>query len=427
MSSLKSRFVVFLLLLSLVVTLIPVTSAAAAQAIKVVKDGSTLSFDANPEIINGRTFVPYRKLAEEIGAEVDWNASTQKVTVTKGGKNVQLAIGSTKATVNGKAVTLDAAAVVKGNRTLVPLRFLSESLGLWVKWNDSTKTVTINSQITVEHSMGKTTLKSTPERVVVLFNGMVDIALTLGVKPVGAVESWVEKPFYQYLRPQMAGVKNLGVETQPNLEAIVALKPDLIIATKLRHEKIYDQLKQIAPTIMTENMFDWKANMKLSGYALNKETAAAKFLSDWDNRVAEFKQKMGSRAGNTKVSLMRFQDDGSARIYVTGFAGTILEELGLSRPQAQKVEGKVVVGLTSKEQIPMLDGDIIFDMTSNFAGGGEEFKTKQEWMSNPLWNNLKAVKNKKYYDVNDVTWNMSGGAMAAKMMLDDLFFYFDLE
>ncbi|WP_199624585.1 stalk domain-containing protein [Paenibacillus alkalitolerans] len=421
----KFRFLSVLLVMALALGIFPVTSAAASS-IKVVKDGTTLSFDENPQVINGRTFVPYRKLAEEIGAKVSWDDASDKVTVTKGTKTAVLTIGSKTAAVNGKSVTLDAAPITKNGRTLVPLRFISESLGLWVSWNGTSKTVAIESKKTIKHEMGTVTLNGAPERVVVLFNGMVDIALTLGVKPVGAVESWVEKPWYHYIRSEMTGVKNLGAETQPNIEAIVALKPDLIIGSKLRHEKIYGQLSKIAPTIMTESVFDWKEHIKLAGVALNKEENANQFLQDWNARVAEFKQKMGSKAKSTEVSVIRFQPDGIARIYVSGFAGTILEEVGLSRPKAQQVEGKVVVDLSSKEQIPMLDGDVIFDITSSW-GNNEGFKTAEDWTSSPLWKNLKGVKNAKFYDVNDITWNMSGGARAAKMMLDDLFFYFDLE
>jgi ABC-type Fe3+-hydroxamate transport system substrate-binding protein len=165
--------------------------------------------------------------------------------------------------------------------------------------------------------------------------------------------------------------------------------------------------------------------MEIAAQALNKEDQAAAFMVDWNKRVADFKSKMGSRL-NTEVSIVRFQPDGSARFYVTGFAGTIMKELGLARPKAQQVEGKVVVGLSSKEQIPMLDGDVIFDLTSDWAGDEKSFKSQQDWTANPLWSNLKGVKNGKYYKVNDVTWNMSGGATAAKMMMDDLYFYFDL-
>ena len=77
--------------------------------------------------------------------------------------------------------------------------------------------------------------------------------MLLQVKPVGAVESIVEKPWYLYIREQMEGVTSVGAETQPNLEEIIALQPDLIIATKSRHEQIYDQLSAIAPTVVEED------------------------------------------------------------------------------------------------------------------------------------------------------------------------------
>ncbi|SFS57623.1 stalk domain-containing protein [Paenibacillus sp. BC26] len=407
----------------LAIVSIPFT-AAAESPISVVLDGSKLSFDVPPQVISGSTMIPYRLMSEKLNAKIGFDQASKKLSVTRGKTTVQLTIGSNQATINGKSVTLDAKAVEKNGRTLVPLRFLGEAFGLWVNWNGSSKTVNLESKRTITHAMGKTTLNAVPKRIAVLFNGGVDVSLTLGVKPVGAVESWVQTPWYHYLRADMAGVTNLGSELQPNMEAIVALKPDLIIGSKTRHEKIYDQLSAIAPTIFVEEVFGWKANMQMAAQASNKEDKAAAFMADWNKRVADFKSKLGSRA-STQVSIIRFQDDNTARFYVTGFAGNILEEVGLQRPKAQKVDGKVLVNLTSQEQIPLMDGDVIFDITSSY-GEGEEFKSQQEWQKNPLWKNLKAVKNNKYYKVNDITWNMSGGATAAKMMLDDLYFYFDL-
>jgi len=413
------------LTLALIVALasIPFT-AAAASPISVILDGQRLSFDVPPQVINGSTMIPYSALTKKLGATLSADAKAKKLTVKRGSTTVVLTVNSSTAAINGKSVSLDAKVVEKNGRTLVPLRFLGEAFGLWVNWNNSTKTVNLESKRTIKHAMGDTTLKSVPKRVVVLFNGMVDIALTLKVKPVGAVESWVQAPWYHYLRADMGGVTDLGSELQPNLEAIVALKPDLIIGAKPRHEKLYNQLSAIAPTIMAEQLFEWKDNMAMIAKATNTETKADAFMADWNKRVAEFKSKLGDKK-NLEVSIVRFQSDNSARVYITGFAGTILQELGLKRPKAQQLEGKILVDLDSPEQIPMMDGDIIFDISSSI-GDGSEFKTQQEWQTNPLWQNLKAVKNKKYYKVNDITWNMSGGATAAKMMLDDLFFYFDL-
>lgn len=280
---------------------------------------------------------------------------------------------------------------------------------------------------TIEHALGTVTLEKKPERVVVLFNGMVDITAALGVKPVGAVESWEQKPWYEYLRGNMEGVKDLGEENQPNLEAIVALKPDLIIGTKTRHEKIYPQLKDIAPTLITEEIFDWKDNLQIGAKALYMDEKAEKMISDWEARVADFKAKAGDRLKDTEVSIIRFENDGSARFYVTGFAGTIFEELGIGRPEAQKVDGKAVVNLTSKEQMAQLDGDYIFDITRISPDDPSTENTKNDWTSHPLWSTLNGVKNGKHIEVDVITWNLSGGVMAANSMLDDVYTYFDIK
>ncbi|RKD32446.1 ABC transporter substrate-binding protein [Thermohalobacter berrensis] len=272
----------------------------------------------------------------------------------------------------------------------------------------------------IEHAMGKTEINGTPKRVVVLVNGMVDISLALGVKPIGAVESWIGDPWYKYIEDDMEGVKPLGKETQPNLELIASLKPDIILGSKMRHEKIYEQLSSIAPTIMSENVFDWKANLKLVSKALNKEEKGEKIVEDWNKRVKDFKNKLGDKA-SLEISLIRFNPD-HARIYYTGFPGMIIEEVGLSRPESQRVKDKVVGKLT-KERIPEMDGDIIFDFTADWKGDGQVEKLREEWMNDPLWKNLKAVKEGKVYRVNEVHWNMAGGVIAANKMLDDLYEY----
>ena len=422
----KSSFRLIALLLSIltVVVSIPFTAAAATTPIQVVLNGHPLALDAQPITVNGNTLIPYRALTSKIGASFSQGSTSKRLQVTRGKTTVVLNIGSNLATVNGKTVSIGSKVIERNGHTFVPLRFLSEAFGLWVNFNASSKTVNIDTTRTIKHAMGTTTLTSVPKRVVILFNGMVDISLTLGVAPIGAVESWVQQPWYHYLRADMVGTKNLGSELQPNIEAIAALKPDLIIGAKTRHEKIYSQLSAIAPTLYADQLFEWKDNLKLAAGALNKEAAATSFMNNWNKRVADFKSKISGRP-NTEVSLVRFYDDNSARVYITGFAGSILQELGLKRPKAQQSPDKVFIDLASEEQIPLMNGDIIFDITSS-NGGGDEFKTQQAWQKSPLWNNLKAVKNGKYYKVNDVTWNMSGGATAAKMMLDDLYYYFDL-
>lgn len=428
MHAFKIRFTAFSLLLALLCTFIPLSAVqAAGSSVKVTINGQSLSFDEKPRMVSGRTMVPYRTIAEALGGKVKFDSKAKKATITKGSQTVELTLGSKTAKINGKSASLDAAPYNANGTVLVPLRFVGESLGVWVNWNKSTTTASLLTKKTIKHSLGSTTLNGVPKRAVILFNGGVDITVGLGVKPVGAVESYVQQPFYEYIRSSLVGTKTLGDETQPNLEAIASLKPDVIIATKVRHEKIYSQLNKIAPTIATEDLADWQDNLQVMAAVFNKEEKADAFMADWKARVAEFKKKLPAKDKGAAISVIRINPNGSARAYNTGFAYQIFQELGFTVPKQQAALKQELVTVTSKEQVSLLDGDYIFDFTTDWDGDGAIFKQQKEWTDSPLWKNLKAVKNKKYYKVNAVTWNLSGGALAAKLMLDDLYFYFDLE
>jgi peptide/nickel transport system substrate-binding protein len=99
-------------------------------------NGRYINFDVAPEIKNDRTFVPFRAIFEKMGAEVSYDAGSQTVTATRDGKKVQLTIGSTTGSVNGSTTTLAAAPYISDDRTLVPLRFVSEAFGASVNYTE---------------------------------------------------------------------------------------------------------------------------------------------------------------------------------------------------------------------------------------------------------------------------------------------------
>ena len=108
---------------------------AMAQDVSVYLNNERMVFDQNPIIENGRTLVPLRSIFEGLGAEVKWNPDIQEIKGITSDKEVVLRVGETSATVNGNTVTLDVPAKIENGRTLVPLRFISESLDAEVKWN----------------------------------------------------------------------------------------------------------------------------------------------------------------------------------------------------------------------------------------------------------------------------------------------------
>jgi hypothetical protein len=110
----------------------------------VTVNGKATSIPAVPEIVNGRTFVPIRFVAETFGATVDWLAETQGITITLGDSTIGLQIGNATAVINGSIVSLEAAPYIKNGSTMVPLRVISEAFGGDVAWDPAARTITIS-------------------------------------------------------------------------------------------------------------------------------------------------------------------------------------------------------------------------------------------------------------------------------------------
>ncbi|MBJ7959577.1 iron-siderophore ABC transporter substrate-binding protein [Bacillus cereus group sp. N28] len=284
---------------------------------------------------------------------------------------------------------------------------------------ESTKEDNKKEMISVEHAMGKTEVPANPKRVVILTNEGTEALLELGVKPVGAVKSWTGDPWYPHIKDKMKDVKVVGDEGQVNVETIASLKPDLIIGNKMRHEKVYEQLKAIAPTVFSETLRgEWKDNFKFYAKALNKEKEGQKVLADYGKRMEDLKGKLGDTV-NQEISMVRFMP-GDVRIYHGDtFSGVILKELGFKRPGDQNKDDFAERNV-SKERISAMDGDVLFYFTFDKGNEKKGSELEKEYINDPLFKNLNAVKNGKAYKVDDVIWNTAGGVMAANLLLDDI-------
>ncbi len=108
-----------------------------------IVNGEVISLDAPPVIVNSRTLVPLRFISESFGADVKWDAVLKLVDIKFNGIDVKLVIGNKFASVNGKKVELDSPPQIMNGRTMVPLRFISESLNAKVVWDNNTRTITI--------------------------------------------------------------------------------------------------------------------------------------------------------------------------------------------------------------------------------------------------------------------------------------------
>ena len=270
----------------------------------------------------------------------------------------------------------------------------------------------------ITHAMGTAQVPVSPKRVVVLDTDKVDTTLSLGVVPVGAAHAGEVKGWPKYLGDQVSAITDVGVLTEPDLEAITALKPDLILGSKFRQEKFYDELSAIAPTVFTEKVgATWKENFLLDGDALGKGQQARDLLAAYEKRALDLGTKIGEPAAK-KISIVRFMP---AEIRVYGpdsFSGIVLGDIGLGRPERQLLASKddKRMDKVSPERIAEVDGDIIFVCAYGEKAAAEQAKVT----GGSLWKNLSAVKAGKAYVVPDETWMTGIGVTAAGKILDDI-------
>lgn len=276
--------------------------------------------------------------------------------------------------------------------------------------------------VTIEHAMGRTEIKDRPRKVAALDSSYVDAALALETEVV-AYTRYRTDGLPDYLAQDAAkyakNAKAVGELSNPNLEELATIGPDLIVSAKVRHEQIYDKLSKIGPTVFSVTTGPtWKDNIRLLGKALGKEELANEKIAGYEARARKVGDAIRAKVGhNPSISLARFVGgEQTVRLYTEkSFPGGVLfSDAGLARPQGQPSSEKIAVDL-SQEQISSLDAERIF--VSAWADPkGDTQKIKEQYSANPLWGQLKGQKQ----DVSDVVWVSSVSLQGANAMLDDL-------
>ena len=140
--------IVLFITVSVIMLMALTTTSFAQLPLRVVVNGDRVNFpDAEPFIDdNGRTQIPVRFVSEALGAEVGWEGSTKTVTISQGDKEIKIVIGKKDYTINGEKSLMDTEALLKEDRTFVPIRFVSEGLGAKVDWDPAVRTVYIDTR-----------------------------------------------------------------------------------------------------------------------------------------------------------------------------------------------------------------------------------------------------------------------------------------
>lgn len=212
----------------------------------------------------------------------------------------------------------------------------------------------------VDHARGTSEVPVDPQRVVVLEPVELDTAVALGVTPVGAAVASNVAGVPEYLG--VDGIAPVGTVPEPDLEAIAALKPDLILGTESRHSKLYDQLESIAPTVFMATQADpWQENVQLIAQALGKQEEAQDLLDNFNERCEDIKTEFNTSQKTANV--IRPRDETTLSIYgPTSFAGGALECVGLTIPEQEWEDGGLQADI-SPENILSSKADYVFVTT----------------------------------------------------------------
>jgi iron complex transport system substrate-binding protein len=272
----------------------------------------------------------------------------------------------------------------------------------------------------VHHIMGETCIPLKPQRIVTLWISILGNTLALNVKPVGSTY-YTGEPFPEYLRDQINGVEFVGNLTEPNLEKILLLNPDLILVNS-RLQNIYEHLSYIAPTVMMEFPIpppSWKQQLQELATVLDKEETANHLMDEYWQRIEQLKQSLGELRCQLQVSVASVTSSGE--IYAYGekhLVGTILNDIGLQRPISQRGDFYYINNI-SEERLSDLDGDVLFVLTN------EEQRTRElleRLQQKPLWQQLNAVQQNRVYLVDKGHWH-GIDTLAAYAVIDDLLKY----
>ena len=263
---------IIIAIISAIILVIGIASFASTKDIKVKVDGKTIDFpDARPYIDthSNRTMIPVRFVAENLGCKVDWNGDLRVVYIQKNDTLIELKIGVLEAIVGGKVISLDTKAVIKENRTFVPLRFVSEALGAFVEWNGDTRTVYITTSKTVPTPAPKVT-PGTTTMVNDEYKKLADMIRT--VIDLEMAKEWDK--VYDYLLPE--SLKKKGITSKEGFE-----KKYVKLSASYNNLMKLNNLKECYTRCLVEKINDTKVRII---YGVYGNTIPDSYALDYESR-----------------------------------------------------------------------------------------------------------------------------------------------
>ena len=246
-----------------------------------------------------------------------------------------------------------------------------------------------NSKTRIVQSVkGEVKIPTDPKRIVDISGSSEELVL-LGHTPVGTanVDSYQTDVVPSYMKNTLGNAKVVGhsmMDTM-DIEAILSLDPDLIIMAP-RQEKIYDQLKEIAPVVMLEDRSnDWEAKFRDVAKLFGQEDEANQWLDNYYDKAKKLGNEIKEANGEDKTYLTVLASAGQFMVFTDGGIGTILkDDMGLPQPSNMPKQDGITLPTVTVEGLTEIDADHIIVIATE--------SDKADLEKNTDWNEMRAVK-----------------------------------
>lgn len=271
--------------------------------------------------------------------------------------------------------------------------------------------------ITITDVRGEVEIPAEPKRIVDL-SGNSDILSLLGYEVIGTANSdaYDYTKFPAYLEDTLKGAEILGYSMQDTMdvEAVMNLEPDLIVISTVQ-EKMYDQLSEIAPTVMIQlEALNWKDDVRAFAKVFDKEDVANQWLADYEAKAAAAGDAIKAEYGEDTTYLSFLASGGQFFIFDgAGFGSVLYEDMGLAKPAGMPAQTDISLPVVTYEGLASIATDYIFLIATD--------EDLAQLESNAIWNSLPAVKEGKVVVLNSSPYfNQGYSSIGRNLLVDEI-------
>src|ERR1700733_13978973 len=265
-----------------------------------------------------------------------------------------------------------------------------------------------------------------PQRIVVLSGDQLDALCALGLQSriVAAALPGGSSSQPSYLGTVVHRLPGVGTRSSPDLRAIGAVKPDLILGSQALTPKLYSVLAAIAPTVFTGTPgAAWEDNLRGVGTATARADAAGGLIDNFTTKAHD--NGAAHDAAHYQASIVQFTEN-TIRVYgADNFPASVLTTVGVDCPASQRFTDKPYIELGSTDadlagnpDFSAADADLVY---VSFASPAAKDRAATIFDSDP-WRKLAANRENRVFVVNNEIWQTGEGVVAARGVIDDLRF-----